>query len=101
MWSSQGSGDRRDGARQPSPAPSSRANPVRPTEGNRATRGDLFQAGIGLLIADAKTKVAKDRLLVTYSRNSAFPKASALDPQPVLGSMGAVSDRLYGTLMAV
>jgi hypothetical protein len=31
--------------------------------------------------------------------NSALPKASALDPQPVLGGVGDVSDRLYGILM--
>ena len=39
---------------------------------------------------------AKDRLVTV---NSALPKASALDPQPVLGGMGDVSNRLYGILM--
>ena len=39
---------------------------------------------------------AKDRLVTV---NSALPKASALDPQPVLGRVGVVSGRLYGVLM--
>ena len=39
---------------------------------------------------------AKDRLVTV---NSALPKASALDPQPVLGRVGVVSGRLYGLLV--
>jgi hypothetical protein len=39
---------------------------------------------------------AKDRLVTV---NSALPKASALDPQPVLGGVGVVSGRLYGLLV--
>jgi hypothetical protein len=39
---------------------------------------------------------AGDRLVTV---NSALPKASALDPQPVLGRVGDVSGRLYGILM--
>ena len=39
---------------------------------------------------------AKDRLVTV---NSALPKASALDPQPVLGRVGVVSGRLYGILV--
>jgi hypothetical protein len=39
---------------------------------------------------------AGDRLVTV---NSALPKASALDPQPVLGRVGDVSGRLYGVLM--
>jgi hypothetical protein len=39
---------------------------------------------------------AKDRLMTV---NNALPKASALDPQPVLGGVGDVSNRLYGILM--
>ena len=31
--------------------------------------------------------------------NSALPKASALDPQPVLGRVGVVSGRLNGILV--
>jgi hypothetical protein len=31
--------------------------------------------------------------------NSALAKASALDPQPVLGRVGDVTGRLYGILM--
>jgi hypothetical protein len=38
----------------------------------------------------------QDRLVTV---NSALPKASALDPQPVLGGVGDVSNRLYGILM--
>ena len=38
----------------------------------------------------------RDRLVTV---NSALPKASALDPQPVLGRVGVVSGRLYGVLM--
>ena len=38
----------------------------------------------------------KDRLVTV---NSALPKASALDPQPVLGGVGVVSGRLYGLLV--
>ena len=39
---------------------------------------------------------ARDRLVTV---NSALAKASALDPQPVLGRVGDVSGRLYGILM--
>ena len=39
---------------------------------------------------------ARDRLVTV---NSALPKASALDPQPVLGRVGVVSGRLYGILV--
>ena len=42
-------------------------------------------------IADARD------CLVTV--NSALAKASALDPQPVLGRVGDVSGRLYGLLV--
>ena len=37
-----------------------------------------------------------DRLVTV---NSALAKASALDPQPVLGRVGDVSGRLYGLLV--
>ena len=39
---------------------------------------------------------ARDRLVTV---NSALAKASALDPQPVLGRVGVVSGRLYGILV--
>jgi hypothetical protein len=39
---------------------------------------------------------ARDRLVTV---NSALAKASALDPQPVLGGVGVVSNRLYGLLV--
>ena len=42
------------------------------------------------------TADARDRLVTV---NSALPKASALDPQPVLGGVGVVSNRLYGLLV--
>jgi len=42
------------------------------------------------------TADARDRLVTV---NSALPKASALDPQPVLGRVGVVSGRLYGLLV--
>ena len=55
----------------------------------------------GIGAADSQIRVrsiadAKDRLVTV---NSALPKASALDPQPVLGGAGVVSGRLYGLLV--
>ena len=47
-------------------------------------------------LAVRSTADAKDRLVTV---NSALPKASALDPQPVLGRVGDVSGRLYGLLV--
>jgi hypothetical protein len=44
----------------------------------------------------SSTADARDRLVTV---NSALPKASALDPQPVLGGVGVVSGRLYGLLV--
>ena len=47
-------------------------------------------------LAVRSTADARDRLVTV---NSALAKASALDPQPVLGGVGGVSSRLYGLLV--
>ena len=50
-------------------------------------------------IGAADSQIDRGRQRPSVTVNSALPKASALDPQPVLGRVGVVSGRLYGLLV--
>jgi hypothetical protein len=69
--------------------------PSRPVALFRATIHSMHCPEIGAAPSQID-RGRRDRLVTV---NSALPKASALDPQPVLGRVGVVSGRLYGVLM--
>ena len=63
---------------------------------HRPARGDEGEKRRSGLQSD-RSRTPETVIMVTV--NSALPKASALDPQPVLGGVGVVSGRLYGLLV--
>jgi hypothetical protein len=50
-------------------------------------------------IGAASSQIDRGRQRPSGDGKQRPPKASALDPQPVLGRVGVVSGRLYGVLM--
>ena len=69
---------------------------MQPDRGNPSPRPTACIATKSERRTVRSTADARDRLVTV---NSALPKASALDPQPVLGRVGVVSGRLYGLLV--